>query len=242
MVYETLIHTFPCPLSGRCYLTSRINSGISTREATKLEILQFLLDGEERRSEEIVNGVTASKKTIYKYRIELVDDRLVEMLPVTSRDTRPRYRITEKGRNYLLNQSAENLSLTCQIFGQILERLSTPENVEKWRKEGAYTLGGEANNQGCSIAEKIIGLMDHKERVFGGLDRVLADLVRFLVKVKAPIDAKEDLSNVQVWFSAGKPLLLVHKGHGWYHFSPELAKYKELMEQERKERRQKQGS
>jgi len=219
-----------------------INRGISTREATKLEILQFLLERKECRGEEIVNGVTASKKTIYKYRIELLDDGLVERLPMTSRDTRFRYRITEKGRNYLLNQFAEDLSLTSQILGQILERLSTPENVEKWRKEGTYTLGGEANNRGRLIAQEITELADHKERVFGGLDRVLADLVRFLVKVKAPIDAKEDLSNVQVWFSAGKPLLLVKKGNRFYHFSPELAEYKERMEQERKDRGQNQGS
>ena len=215
---------------------SMINSCVNTREATKFEILQFLLDGKECRGEKIVDAVNASKKTVYKYRAELVEEGLVEMLPVTPRDTRPRYRITEKGRSYLLNQSAENLALTCQSFDQILERLLTPKNVERWRKEGTYTLGGEANNRGGLIAQEITELADHKERVFGGLDRVLADLVRFLVKVKSPIDAKEDLSNVQVWFSAGKPLLLVHKDSRWYHFSPELAEYKELLEQERKEK------
>ena len=254
-----------------------INRGENTREATKLEILRFLLDGKERRGEEIVDAVNKSKKTVYKYRAELVEDRQVEMLPVTPRDTRPRYRITEKGRRDLLNQSAKNLSSACQIFEQLLKRLQKPENTEKWRKKGTlpdWPLGMPKRipvnadpDAPAAISfyteEENLELSRYREKAFGVLDRVFFDLAKVVMKVDVGfIDAEEDLSNVTtryhnrraVWSvnASIKPQthIMLKDGDEWIAVEKEKFNkatrsektVNEILEQERTDRRQNQGS
>jgi len=56
------------------------------------------------------------------------------MPPITPRDRRPKYRITDKGKTYFVNQLAKDLMTTCQSFEQTLKQLQTPKNLEKFRK------------------------------------------------------------------------------------------------------------
>lgn len=136
------------------------NRGISSEQKAKNAILTWLFDKKEQGSSNIVKTLSLefSKVTVYKYLYSdhnsLVSLGLVERKAGSAKESfRPRYRITEKGKNYLIIQSATNVSLIITNLANIVEAIANdPEKILKLRK---------ALNEISFAADEEVKALDH---------------------------------------------------------------------------------
>ena len=166
-------------------------------------------------------------------------------------------------RDYYIEKMGESLEAFTGELQTITEVASKKENVWKWTKKGSYVPSEEVFERGHLLPEDLQDLLEHKERVFGGLRRVFFDLAKVIMKVDVGfIDAEEDLSNVTtqyhnrraVWSvdASIKPQthIMLKDGDEWIAVEKEKFNkatrsektVNEILEQERKDKRQNKGS
>lgn len=119
------------------------------------------------------------------------------------------YRILIKGLKTDEN-IIKDLENVAQSFQYIISQMSLPMNVWKLKNEGSLPLPEEASERGYVTGEELKALLDHKQKVFGSLRKSFFELAKLLMKVDAGIiTAKDDLSNVELYFMDGEPVWTV---------------------------------
>ena len=182
------------------------------------------------------------------------------------------YALTPKGLRRLFEIEAKNLKESSKTIQDFVEFMLHPENIQKMKKEGSVPLPERFPVNSDPTAPAKISYMTeeewkeffgHKEKVFGSLRRVFFDLAKVLMKVDVGfIDAEEDLSNVTtryrnrraVWSvdASIKPQthIMLKDGDEWIAVEKEKfdkatrsgKTVNEILEQERTDGRQNQGS
>ncbi len=126
----------------------------------------------------------------------------------------------------------EELDVLVNRSKELINKMARPENLRKWRQNGVFIPSEETFKKGYLTPEEVTGLLEHKEKMFGGLRRAFVDLARVLVKVEGFANVQDNLSNVTFTFINGHPLPNVTSkfkdGRGMYHLTPELVEVEEL--------------
>ena len=150
-----------------------------------------------------------SRATINKHLNDMINAKKVKQIGKSHYCWADVYRILVKGLKADVNL-IENLETASQSFKFIIGQMSLPVNVWRLRQEGNLALSDETFEKGYVTGEELKTLLDHKQKVFGGLRRSFFELAKLLMKVDAAIiHAEEDLSNVEIRFIDGEPVWTV---------------------------------
>jgi predicted transcriptional regulator len=103
----------------------------------------------------------------------------------------------------------EELDVLTNRMKSILQKMSKPENLWKFKHEGQFVPKAvlkEEDSISLMTPEELHKMLEHQEKVFGELRRSFFNLAQILMKVDVGfITAEEDLSNIQVYFKNGEP-------------------------------------
>lgn len=112
----------------------------------------------------------------------------------------------------------EESSVLINRLKSILEKMSKPENLWKWKREGTFipsAVSLEEDSLSLMTQEELRKMLDHQDNVFGELRRSFFNLAQILMKVDVGIiTAEEDLSNVEVRFINGESVWTVQPPKG----------------------------
>ena len=104
----------------------------------------------------------------------------------------------------------DDLETATQSLMHIIDQMSVPTNILRLKEEGNLVLSDEVFEKGYLTGEELKELLDHKQKVFGGLRRSFFELAKLLMKLDVGvITVEEDLSNVEIRFIDGQPVWTV---------------------------------
>ena len=195
------------------------------QESTYLEthdrIKKALIEANGMTKTEIYKATGLSRVTIDKH-LRLLENVTKEAVKIGNLyHWGDKYRVLVKGleADALLVESLES---ACQSFKSIISKMSLPKNLWRFSREGAFYLSEEARKRGITdprtgvgvtilTEEEVKELLEHKEKVFGGLRRCFFELARVFMKMEFGIyTVKDDLSNVEVRFEEGRAVGTVY--------------------------------
>lgn len=151
--------------------------------------------------------------------------------------------ITPKGKIMLFTNISEKLKKACQTLHNLVEKMSSPDKIRQYRKEGTYYPEDPTDE---TVFGGIEEMLKYKDKVFGDLEDAFKKLTWVLALVQGPVDVQKDLSNVSIRYINGRPVIKVSgdfkESGGSYCLPPALVEREEYLSRMRKKRLERDGN